>query len=39
MIKSAEVFIFLDITKMPLCLNGSNLTVQNPFFTFYICMG
>ena len=39
MIKSAEVFIFFDIPKVSLRLNGTNLTIKNSFLTFYICMG
>lgn len=38
-IKSTEVFVFFDITKMSFCLNGTDLTIQNSFFAFYICMG
>lgn len=33
MMKSAEVIVFLDISKMSFCLNGADLAVQYPFFT------
>ena len=39
MMKPAEVFVFFDMSKMSLCLDGTNLPIQNTFFTFYICMG
>ena len=32
-VESAEVHIFLDVTKVSLWLDGSNLTVQDASFT------
>lgn len=31
MMESAEVIVFLDISKMSFCLNGADLAVQDPF--------
>ena len=38
-IKTLEIFIFLDITKMPFCLDGAGLAFQDPFITLDIRMG
>ena len=38
MAETTEVFIFLDISEMPFCLDGTNLTVSDPLFTLDICM-
>lgn len=38
-IKSPEFFIFLDIAKMSLCLDGTDLTFQYPFLALDIGIG
>ena len=34
-IKTPEIFVFFDISKMPFCLNGTNLTVTNSSLSEY----
>ena len=38
-IKPPEIFIFLDVPEMALGLDGTDLAVQDPFFTLDIRMG
>ena len=37
--KPSKTIVFFDIPKMSFCLNKMNLSVQNPLFTLYVCMG
>ena len=36
--ETTEVFIFLDISEMPFCLDGTDLTVSDSLFTLDIRM-
>ena len=38
-IEPPEVVVFFDISKMSLCLNGTDLTVSDSFLTLDVCMG
>ena len=38
MIEPPKVIIFFDVSKMPFCLNRTDLTIQDSFFTLNICM-
>ena len=38
-VKAAEVFVFLDIPKMPFCLDGTDLPLQDAFLTLDIGLG
>lgn len=38
-IETPEIIVFLDIAKMSFCLDGTDLAVQDPFFTLDIGMG
>lgn len=38
-IEPAEFFVILYVPKVPFCLYGTDLAVQDSFFTLNICMG
>ena len=38
-IEPTEVFIFLDVSKVPSCLNGTDLTFQDSFVALNVATG